>query len=109
MLNRIDIVSAEIIDAAVQQSFTEDVVIFKHSTRCSISSMALDRLNRGSLKQKLYFLDLLQYRSLSNLIAEKFAVHHESPQLLLVRKGECIFEASHLDISVAAVEQAVAE
>jgi bacillithiol system protein YtxJ len=108
MLNRTDIVSAEIIDAAIQHSFTDDVVIFKHSTRCSISSMALDRLIRGGLKQNFYFLDLLQHRDLSQRIAEIFSVHHESPQLLLIRKGECIFEASHLEISVDAVNEAAA-
>lgn len=109
MLNRTDIVSAEIIDAATLQSFTEDVVLFKHSTRCSISTMAFERLQRGGLTQPFYFLDLLKHRDLSNIIAEKFAVHHESPQLLLIRKGECIFEASHLEISVTSVNEAAAE
>lgn len=47
-----------------------------------------------------FYLDLKNYRSISSDIAEKFSVHHESPQVLLVRKGECIYDASHFDISV---------
>jgi bacillithiol system protein YtxJ len=84
-------------------SFNNPVVIFKHSTRCSISSMALSRLERnwnpaqtGNLE--MYFLDLISYRSVSNAIAEKFSVTHESPQLLLIKNGEVIYHASHNEI-----------
>ena len=48
-----------------------------------------------------HYLDLKVYRNVSNYIAETFQVHHESPQALLIRDGECIFDCSHLDISVA--------
>lgn len=78
-------------------------VIFKHSTRCSISMMARKRfeLDGDSLPDDvpLYFLDLIAYREISNAIAEKFQVHHESPQILLIRNGQCIYEASHGEIS----------
>ena len=84
-------------------SFNNPIVIFKHSTRCSISSMALSRLERnwnpaltGNLE--MYFLDLISYRSVSNAIAEKFSVTHESPQLLLIKNGEVIYHASHNEI-----------
>jgi bacillithiol system protein YtxJ len=50
---------------------------------------------------EVYYLDLLQYRSISNEIAERFGVYHESPQLLLIQNGSCVYDASHLDISVA--------
>ncbi|QQL48998.1 bacillithiol system redox-active protein YtxJ [Mucilaginibacter ginkgonis] len=79
-------------------------IIFKHSTRCSISMMARrkfemdwDRINE---EIPLYFLDLLKFRNISAEIAERFHVHHESPQLLLIKEGECILDQSHGGISV---------
>lgn len=88
------------------------VLIFKHSTRCSISSAALFRLERNwegckMSSLKTYFLDLLAHRKLSNKIAEDFSVHHESPQVLLIKNGECIFDASHLEIQVDEISEQV--
>lgn len=78
-------------------------VIFKHSTRCSISMMARKRfeLNWEAIPDgtPLYFLDLLSYRVISNAISSEFNLHHQSPQLLLIKDGECIYEASHGEIS----------
>ncbi len=77
--------------------------IFKHSTRCSISMMARKRFEfDGSAIPEgtpLYFLDLIAHREVSNAIADLFQVHHESPQLLLIKDGECIYETSHGEIS----------
>ncbi|HEY0772163.1 MAG TPA: bacillithiol system redox-active protein YtxJ, partial [Sphingobacteriaceae bacterium] len=79
-------------------------ILFKHSTRCSISLMAKRRVEQDwdDLPEDttVYFLDLLNYRNLSHEIAELFDVHHESPQLLLIKDGECILNQSHGDISV---------
>jgi bacillithiol system protein YtxJ len=79
-------------------------LIFKHSTRCSISMMAKRRfeLDWDSLPENisLYFLDLIQHRDISNQVAQVFQVHHESPQLLLIKDGECILDQSHGQISV---------
>jgi bacillithiol system protein YtxJ len=79
-------------------------IIFKHSTRCSISMMAKKRfeLDGDALPEdiKLYFLDLIRFRDISNKIAADFHVHHESPQLLLIKSGECILDQSHGGISV---------
>lgn len=84
-------------------SFDQSVVIFKHSTRCSISDIALHRLQKGDTaeinKVPIYYLDLLQYRDISNAIADKYHVYHESPQILLIKDGECYFDCSHMDIS----------
>lgn len=87
------------LETAVSKSFNAEnrfIFIFKHSTRCSISRMALDRLER-SLKanEPAYYLDLLSYRELSNLISERFSVQHESPQVLIIKNGACILHASH--------------
>jgi len=85
-------------------------LIFKHSTRCSISMMAKRRfeMDWDALPADLpvYFLDLIKYREISNQIAQEFQVHHESPQMLLIKDGECILDQSHGGISV---EEAVSE
>ncbi|MDN5286510.1 MAG: ytxJ [Mucilaginibacter sp.] len=79
-------------------------LIFKHSTRCSISMMAKRRfeLDWEDLPEDmpLYFLDLINYRELSAQVAQLFQVHHESPQLLLIKDGECILDQSHGGISI---------
>lgn len=79
-------------------------VIFKHSTRCSISMMAKKRVDMDlddlPATVKPYFLDLIAHRDISNQIAELFQVHHESPQLLLIKDGECILDQSHGEISI---------
>jgi bacillithiol system protein YtxJ len=79
-------------------------LIFKHSTRCSISMMAKKRfeLDWEDLPEDmpLYFLDLINYRDISAQVAQLFQVHHESPQLLLIKDGECILDQSHGGISI---------
>lgn len=95
--------STEQLTALQEQSATQPVLIFKHSTRCSISSMALSRLKRASepLQEagfKLVLLDLIRYRELSNRIAEQFSVPHQSPQVVVVRDGKAIYDASHTEI-----------
>lgn len=79
-------------------------LIFKHSTRCSISMMAKRRFELDwedlPADMPLYFLDLIRHRDISNQVAQVFQVHHESPQLLLIKDGECILDQSHGQISV---------
>jgi bacillithiol system protein YtxJ len=86
----------------ISKSQNRTQVIFKHSTRCSISSVALSRLQKTDQPSDMdfYFLDLLAYRSLSNKISEVFQVHHESPQVLVIKDGECVYDESHLSISM---------
>lgn len=93
----------------IRASHEKPQAIFKHSTRCSISSMAKNRLDKSTTPEGIDFtyLDLIAYRSLSNKIADTFSVHHESPQILLIKNGECIYDESHNSISVDdIVEQA---
>jgi bacillithiol system protein YtxJ len=85
-------------------------IIFKHSTSCSISRMALDRLERSWRPDempgvKTYFLDLLSYRSVSNKIAHVFGVPHESPQVLMVKNGKVIYHESHYAINYAELKK----
>ncbi len=75
--------------------------IFKHSTRCSISSMAKSRLEREwNLELPIYYLDLIQYRPISSLIAIKSGVEHQSPQLIVFQNGKPIYDASHSGIDI---------
>lgn len=86
----------------ISKSQIKPQVIFKHSTRCSISAVALQRLQKTVQPSDVdfYFLDLLAYRSLSNKIAGIFKVPHESPQVLLIKDGSCVYEESHMGISM---------
>lgn len=85
-----------------QLSHQRPQVIFKHSTRCSISSMVLKRLERegASDNMDLYFLDLIKNRNVSNSVSEVFDVSHESPQILLIKNGGCVYDESHYAISM---------
>ena len=85
----------------ISKSHTRPQVIFKHSTRCSISAVAMQRLKRGMVPGEFdfYYLDLIAYRSLSNQVADQFDVTHESPQILVIRNGECVYDESHMSIS----------
>lgn len=77
------------------------VVIFKHSTRCSVSRMALKQFeNEFNISDKVtpYFLDLIAYRDISNAIADRFEVTHQSPQLIVIKEGRAIYNVSHSDI-----------
>lgn len=84
----------EIIDISNEKP----AVIFKHSTRCSVSRMALKQFeNEFDLDDKVdsYFLDLLEHRVISNEIASRFGVYHQSPQLLLIKEGKSVYDVSH--------------
>lgn len=86
----------------ISKSQSKAQVIFKHSTRCSISAVALQRLQKVTQPSDIdfYFLDLLSFRNLSNKIVDLFNVPHESPQVLVIRDGNCVFEESHMGISM---------
>jgi bacillithiol system protein YtxJ len=77
-------------------------LIFKHSSRCSISSMARNRLDKNEFPEGIdfYFLDIINHRNISNKIAQDFQVHHESPQILLINKGTCVYNESHSGIQM---------
>jgi bacillithiol system protein YtxJ len=95
---------------AVACSEQKPVVFFKHSTRCAISSMVL---NRFEASWKLtdacdfYLLDLLAYRNISDEIASLFNIHHQSPQLILISNNEVIYDASHDSIIASDVENRI--
>jgi bacillithiol system protein YtxJ len=98
--------TVEELQEIIANSENKNQVIFKHSTTCSISATALSRFERNFQEAALaqadfYYLDLKVYREVSNAIASQLKVHHESPQVIVIKKGNAIFDASHYDISFA--------
>ena len=98
------------LDEIVLSSNEKPVVIFKHSSRCSVSRMALKQFeNEFDLENKVdaYFLDLLEYRDISNEIARRFNVYHQSPQLLLIKAGKSVYDVSHSEIDAGELKEKV--
>lgn len=90
------------LEEIIRRSESRPQVIFKHSTRCSVSTVAKGRLERFDVPSNMdfYFLDLIRYRDLSNKISEQFLVEHESPQVLVIKNGECVYDESHISINM---------
>jgi len=91
----------------VEVSNEKLVLIFKHSTRCSISRYSLKQFeNEFTFEDKIvpYFLDLIAHRDVSNEIAQRFGVFHESPQIILIKEGKAIYDASHESIDAKKLE-----
>lgn len=85
-------------------------IVFKHSTRCHISAFVLKMLEQTWNEDPnvdCYFLDLLRFRNLSNILADVCKVYHESPQVLLIMNGECVFDASHQDIQADEIAEQI--
>ncbi len=101
-MNWIHLNSEEQINEIKYNSVKKPQVIFKHSIRCSISSMAKNRLDKDSQPEGIdfYFLDIINYRTLSNKISEEFNVHHQSPQVLVINSGKCVYDESHSGIQM---------
>ncbi|GGH57811.1 bacillithiol system protein YtxJ [Filimonas zeae] len=109
-MNWIKITATDQLDSIKEKSHQVPQVIFKHSTRCSISSMALGRLERAKVPDNadFYFLDLIAHRDISNKIADVFQVHHESPQVLIIKDGQCVYNESHMGITMDEIAGQVA-
>jgi bacillithiol system protein YtxJ len=97
------------LDDIIQESAETPAIIFKHSTRCSISRMALKNFEREynieEGKATPYFLDLLEHRDISNEIAQIFHVQHQSPQLIVIKDGAAVYNTSHSDIDAQKVKE----
>jgi bacillithiol system protein YtxJ len=98
------------LDEIMALSKDKPVAIFKHSTRCSVSRMALKQFeNEFDFPDKVtaYFLDLIAYRDVSNEIMNRFGVQHQSPQLILIKDGKAIYSATHSDIDAGVLKTKV--
>ena len=101
------------LDAIDQLSKNHPVLIFKHSTRCAISKAALNRLERewgaaDDAAHAAYFLDLLAHRDISDAVAARYGIRHESPQVLVIRSRQCSYTATHTGIGYKDTMQALA-
>lgn len=99
----INLTKIEQLDEIVERSETKTQLIFKHSTRCGISRMVMSQFKKefqlSENEVDLYYLDLLNYRTISGGIAEKFQVIHESPQLLVIKNRVVLAHESHSGIN----------
>ena len=105
-MNWKDLDDITLLDILEERSKEKADVIFKHSTRCGVSSMVLKSLNRQLQgtdfdHAELYFLDLIKYRDISNRIAQQWNVEHQSPQLIVLEGGSVSNHASHYSIDAA--------
>ena len=105
MLHWIPLERQDQIDELIHLSKNTPCVIYKHSNICGICSVIKLRLEDDWDFRKdevlPYYLDVIKHRAISTIVAERFSVHHESPQLLLIKNGECTYDDAQLDISVA--------
>lgn len=104
--------STEQVEQIKTDSIEKPVIIFKHSNRCSISRMILDRLTRSWNEEEMknsdfYFLDLISYRDLSNTIAREFHVMHESPQIIIIKEGKAVYNNSHMGIDYKEISKQI--
>jgi bacillithiol system protein YtxJ len=100
-INWIPLTDLEQLNEIITLSNEKPVAIFKHSTRCSVSRFALKQFENqfdSADATDTYFLDLIEHRDVSNEIANRFQVVHQSPQLLLIKQGKSVYDASHSDI-----------
>jgi len=105
---KIELNQSEQIDQLITESHLQPVAIFKHSTKCGISRFVLKDFESeirimDSSAFKYYYLDLIRYRSISDELAERFSIRHESPQLLVIKEGKIIHHSSHSEIRAGSI------
>ena len=108
-VNWIPLNSLEQIKTIKELSKSETILVFKHSTRCSISSMVIKRFENlfdSSMNNiKVYYLDLLNFRAISDEVGYSFQVQHQSPQLLIIRNEVAVLNVSHYDITTVNIQK----
>lgn len=113
-MNWIKLTDLKQLDQINEESKKDLVLLFKHSTRCNISAATLNRLERnwkeGEIKTtKLYLLDLISYRQISDAVAETYSVDHQSPQVLIIQNEKSVYDRSHFDISYEGIKSKLQE
>ena len=105
----IELTTSEQLINAIENSSLQPIILFKHSTRCSISSMAKSRFeNNWNTENKnvaIYYLDLIAHRNISNEIAEITGIEHQSPQAIVLKNKEVIYQATHSDIDAKSINE----
>ena len=105
----IELTTSEQLRSAIENSSLKPIILFKHSTRCSISSMAKSRFennwNTENKNVSIFHLDLIAHRNISNEIAEITGVEHQSPQAIVLKNKEVIYQATHSDIDAKSINE----
>ena len=108
-INWIPLNSLEQIKTIKELSKSETILVFKHSTRCGISSMVIKRFENlfdSSMNNiKVYYLDLLNFRAISDEVGYSFQAQHQSPQLLIIRNEVAVLNVSHYDIATVNIQK----
>jgi len=108
-VNWIPLNSLEQIKTIKELSKSETIFVFKHSTRCGISTMVIKRFenlfNSSMNNIKVYYLDLLNFRAISDEVGYSFQVQHQSPQLLIIRNQVAVLNVSHYDITTVNIQK----
>lgn len=108
-INWINLTNLDEITDIKTLSISESIFIFKHSTRCGISRIVKKQFEKLLLQNKnnikVYYLDLLKYRNVSDAVSDVFQVKHESPQLLIIRNEEAVKHVSHYDITTISINK----
>ena len=108
-INWVSLTEISQLTTLISQSSIKPILIFKHSTRCGVSRMALKSFEKAyDLDQsvlEMCFLDLISYRDLSNEISSQLNVHHQSPQVLVVKNGQLVYHDSHYQISLQKIKE----
>ena len=108
-VNWIPLNSLEQIKTIKELSKSETILVFKHSTRCGISGIVIKRFENlfdSSMNNiKVYYLDLLNFRAISDEVGYSFQAEHQSPQLLIIRNEVAVLNVSHYDISTVNIQK----
>lgn len=104
--NWIKITQLDQLDHMLETSKNRTQVIFKHSTRCGVSRGVLRQFEAKTVAKgaDFYYLDLLEHREISNAIASKFSINHQSPQLIIIKDGKVKAHESHYAIMSLEIE-----
>jgi bacillithiol system protein YtxJ len=103
----IHLTSEDQLQKIVVKSQEKPQVIFKYSSCCHLSEIVFQRLQKNCCPGDVdfHFLDLTNYNPISEKVSEVFGVSHQSPQILVINEGQCIFHESHPDISLEGILQ----
>ena len=93
------------LDGLLADSKQKPVIVFKHSTACSISSRAYREMEK--VEGQVNILEVQSAREISRELANLTGVRHETPQVIVLRDGKAVWNASHFDVKAAAVAKAV--
>ncbi len=104
-MKKVELRTGKDLETVTEASFDKPVVLFKHSTRCPVSAMALSGLLQHPRELIFFLINVIDNRDLSNWVAAKFGVLHQSPQILIIHKGACAYHTSHMNIDPAALEK----